>query len=224
MTSVRFDGSESSGEPSQQQLDAWRRRRSRPDNEVPHPLTQTALLARTADAALAVVGVAAYSTGISFRLAVRLRTRPPEFRPNEMYELVGGGWSRDDDNSKQLLLGVEYSDGRRASNMTSFLPSEPDLDPETPLLRPGNGSGSGLTYDMEYWLTPVPPDGPVMVVCAWPIVGIEETSVVLDDAAFTTASALAVSLWPEQPLETPGRSAPPEPPACGWFAGSTGPS
>jgi hypothetical protein len=51
---------------------------------------------------------------------------------------------------------------------------------------------------------PLPPDGPVTFVAAWPEYGAAETRAGLDGAAIRAAAARAVSLWPEEPETSPG--------------------
>jgi hypothetical protein len=53
---------------------------------------------------------------------------------------------------------------------------------------------------------PLPPDGPVTFVAAWPEHGVAETRTQLDAAAIHAAVARAVTLWPEEPYNYPGRS------------------
>jgi hypothetical protein len=44
-------------------------------------------------------------------------------------------------------------------------------------------------------LTPLPPAGPLLVVCAWSAVGIAESRTILDGTAIAEAGTRAVTLW-----------------------------
>jgi hypothetical protein len=202
-------------ESSSERPEAWASRMSRPEHEVPHPVPIAVLLARTDDVAVAVAGVSAYTTGITFELVIRMRVRPPGIGGHELPELIHG-WGNESD-SRQLLFGVEYPDGRKISNVGGPAWPRSGIPDDQPVLLPGGGGGSDLAQEMSYWLSPVPPDGPVAFVCAWLAVGIEETRRVIEDAALTSASAQAVVLWPPQPLNDP-TPAKPTLPANGLFA------
>lgn len=213
---MRSYSQSSQSESSSGRPEAWASRMSRPEHEVPYPVPIAVLLARTDDVAVAVAGVSAYTTGITFELVIRMRVRPPGIGGHELHELIHG-WGNESD-SRQLLLGVEYPDGRKISNVGGPAWPRSGIPDDQPVLLPGGGGGSDLAQEMSYWLSPVPPDGPVAFVCAWLAVGIEETRRVIEDAALTSASAQAVVLWPPQPLNDPTPAAKPTLPANGWFA------
>lgn len=195
------------------------RRRSEPNNEVPAPVPFTAVLGRTDDVAVCIVGIHVFTTGLSFRLAVRLRQVPPG-QEHRIFEMVSGhrlpGTSAED----RLLLGVEFSDGRTASNVASddwFAMDE--LPDDQLVLSPARGGGGGLHYDQHFWLSPLPPPGPVTIVCAWPALGLSESSAECDGQLLLDAAARALVLWPpsSQSFEP---EPPPEPPVVptGWFS------
>jgi hypothetical protein len=203
-------------EPTTEQNAGLLERLSRPDNEIPHPVPIAVLLAKTDDLAVAVSGVAAYTSGISFELVVRFRALPAGIRRHELHELVSG-WG-DEPDPRRMLLGVEYADGRKASNIGGPAWREGGVSHDQPILTSGGGGGSDLAQDMSFWLSPIPPDGPLSFVFAWTALGVEETRHVVKDAALTSASARAVVLWPRQADDD--HEPPPEPslPAHGWFA------
>ena len=160
----------------------------------------------------------AFSSGISIKIAVRFRksdTSGPGFGA-DMFGHRGHGAP-----DGGLLIGVGYPDGRTASNFSSRRFPEPFTPEDQPLLISGGGGGGGRTFDMEYWLTPLPPPGDVTIVVAWPAHGVDESRTVLPADAIAHGVADKVELWPwqgpEQDDEPPGI---PEPtlPAGGWFA------
>jgi hypothetical protein len=71
--------------------------------------------------------------------------------------------------------------------------------------------------DHDYWLTPVPPPGPLTVVLACAGLGIEETSVQLDGDALVQAAARAEVLWPRAREDEPDLAEEPLLPDGGWF-------
>jgi hypothetical protein len=107
-----------------------------------------------------------------------------------------------------LRYGVEFADGRRASNLgemlagaTVALPAsgdeQPEPDPANDItLIPGGGHGGGRHSRQELWVWPLPPPGPVAFVCQWPRYGIPESRVEVDGQSIRAAAATAREIWP----------------------------
>jgi hypothetical protein len=72
------------------------------------------------------------------------------------------------------------------------------------MLMPRGGGGGPRRNDMTYWVFPLPPPGPLAIVCEWPAYGIEESRIEIDAALIIDASARAVRLWPDDPDESSG--------------------
>jgi hypothetical protein len=211
MWSVHFGSSNDS--PAD--LEVMKRRLSPPDNEFPAACATSFVLARTDDLAIMVRDLTCYTTGLGFDLDIRLRSTPAGLQPHEVSELVHG-WGTAVD--RRLLVGIEYPDGRKASNLVPMLGAAPAEDQPTVVVR-GGGSGD-RSVEQGFWLTPLPPDGPVTFVCSWQVVGIEEARYVVEDAQLTSLSSRVEVLWPWQPLEpaTPEPLPAPDLPTTGWFA------
>src|SRR4051794_18393827 len=86
------------------------RRLQPPENEVPAVLPVSTVLARTDGSALTLTGVRVFSTGLGFTLA--LRCRPEALPPGEV-DLGSLLWRGRRGAGSELLLGVEFADGRR---------------------------------------------------------------------------------------------------------------
>jgi hypothetical protein len=192
------------GEPD----DDLHRRIEPPGNEVPVTLPQNVLLARTDDVAVALLGLQVSSTGVSFHLTVRARASALRRLDHRLTELV---WDHGPRGSR-FLLGVEFSDGRRGSSL-------PGGSSEGVLLHSRGGGGGETSISQRWWLSPLPPEGPVRVVVRCPELGIEEAAVQLDGAAIRRAADDVVTLWPWEP-ELPRPEPPPLPdlPDDSWFA------
>jgi hypothetical protein len=101
-----------------------------------------------------------------------------------------------------LRFGVQFSDGRRGTNMDQY-PSVPEeLPPDQPVLGGGVGSdggrlGRGASWDLELAIQPLPPPRPLAFVCAWPGRGIPETRVEIEAGLVLDASAAAVPFFAE---------------------------
>ena len=97
-------------------------------------------------------------------------------------------WKRPARTGITPLFGVEYSSGARAANVNDL---RPEVQTEDVLIlrtsAHGRSSGSFLgsagvsrSITCSYWLSPLPPAGPVRFVCAWPECGIPEHRVEID--------------------------------------------
>jgi hypothetical protein len=139
------------------------------------------LLANTGDVAVAVGGMTAYPNGVTFTLRVLRREPGADDLFMRLHHPRPGG----------LRLGVELADGSR---VLAERGAEPGAGPT---LASRGGGGGGLSYELEYWLWPLPPDGPLRFACAWPDEGIEETTAELE-APIREAAARAVELWPDE--------------------------
>jgi len=95
-----------------------------------------------------------------------------------------------------LRLGLRFSDGRAATNVSPPFWS-PEVEPAGLLLLADGGGGGARRYDMTYWVWPLPPSGLVTFVCEWPAFGIEESRADIDAQFILQAAARATPLWPE---------------------------
>ena len=193
------------GGPDDEQL----RRMSAPDNEIPVAVPLNVLLARTDDAAMALLDLQVYTTGMSLTLAVRARSGPGARDLNNLvFEHRPSGAGR-------LLLGVEFADGRRASNLYGL---EPQSDV---VFHSGGGGGGDRSVDQSWWLSPLPPEGPLTFVTRCAALGIRETRTVVDASVIRGAAADVITLWPWTPPDYGEHPPPPPPdlPEGSWFAG-----
>jgi hypothetical protein len=205
------------GESPQERIAKMRRvmaRMNPPDNEAPGVIPISAVIARGDDVAVVLTHAKVYSTGINFDFLAR---RSQASDDDALYEQVNGHHHR---GTPQLLIGVEYADGRRVTN----LPGRSELhrhseEDTSPVLWPGGGGGGSQSVEIAYWLWPRPATGALTVVCAWPALGIAETRTVISAEAIATAGAQNVELWQwEPPADRP--EPPPQPiPDLphGWF-------
>lgn len=180
-------------------------RRVLPENEIPEAVAVNAILARTDDVVIAMIGGHAYTCGLGFDLAIRFRQGPQGTMKQRSAEMFGALSGRPDPD-QQLVLRVEYADGRAATHVGSRLsPADPaDSAPEMPSLSPLALRGTGNSLDQSLWLSPLPPSGPLEVVCSWPAHDVPESRTVLDGAAIAEAGSRAVVLWPRPHLRPPG--------------------
>jgi hypothetical protein len=63
-------------------------------------------------------------------------------------------------------MGVAYPDGRTASTVGSRRFSDPVTPGDAPSLMDHGGGGGGRTFEMNYWLTPMPSSGDLTIIVA----------------------------------------------------------
>jgi hypothetical protein len=168
----------------------------RPSEVIPGSVPAELLLIRTEQVAVAVASVRAYPNGFEFTVLSRLRTAdgtgPSLGGPLERHGRFASA------PGDALRLGIMYADGRRAATTGSWRPGDDD-DPERLVLRRGGGGGNERYWDGDFWVHPLPPDGPVTFVASWLKHGVGETRAELDGAAIRNAARRATVLWPPEP-------------------------
>lgn len=194
----------------------WFRRMMAPENEVPVALPRNTLLARTEDVAVALLGLHVYTTGVAFALIVRVRPAAAGRLPVGE-ALMGRPHPFGRESHARFLIGVEFSDGRRVTSLDM-------RDPGAEIVFNLASSSSGDTGGKQtWWLSPLPPEGPLRLVVRCPEIGIAETSTELDGTAIRRASNDVVALWPWAMPDPGGRRPdpppPPDLPRDSWFAG-----
>ena len=192
---------------------AWRRRQ-RPENEVPVSVAIDAVLADGPEVVVFISGARVFSNGVDFTVEVRARRGTNDGQGGMLGGVHGHG-----DPSNRLLLGVEFSDGRRCTNIGAPFTADFHDSPDRPLLTPGGGSGGTRASDISLFLSPLPPPGDLRVVCVWPKFGLPEKITVLSADVIVEAAHRVRVLWPwEAEPEPEWGVKPPNVPEGGWFA------
>jgi hypothetical protein len=149
---------------------------------------------------VAVVDCVAYSNG--FKLGVSIRSK------DEIdHRSLGFGSPMEREVKGTLRVGVRFADGRETTTsghgpgldvMAYYSVWREGREPEVPagpVIAHGSGGGGGRRWDSEYWVWPLPPDGPVTVSCEWLAVGVELSSTEVDGGVIRRAGATSTSLW-----------------------------
>src|SRR5579884_2314559 len=145
---------------------------------VPGVVPLELALARTDRFAVFVTSLNAYPEGFEFDLvAVAAPSEGDEELLDPMlfgpprHRLRPGVEGIPDD---VLRIGVQFSDGRKATNTGGFPHFPPDFEnpPDAPVMRGGGGGGGDRRWHQSEWVWPLPPPGPLAFVCQWPAAGI----------------------------------------------------
>ena len=187
-------------EPVRHRRPVW----MRSDAVIPGVVPAELLLVRTEQVAVAIGGVHAYPNGFEFTVHARLRREDEPGPPGGgLFGRPGRGMR---ELSEGLRLGVMYADGRRAAASGGHHPRLDDAEPGRLVLFENGGGGSSRRWDGDFWVHPLPPEGPVTFVVSWAERGVAEARADLDGAAIGEAARRAVTLWPEEPASEPGDS------------------
>lgn len=189
--------------PPPEQVRSGRPAWMRSDAVIPGLVPAEVLLVRTEQVAVAIGGVHAYPNGFEFTVHARLRHEDePEPARGGLFGRHGRMTRTPDEG---LRLGIMYADGRRAATPGGH-PRPDDAEAGRLVLFENGGGGSSRTWDGNFWVHPLPPDGPVTFVVSWVEHGVAEARAELDGAAIGAAARRAVTLWPEEPESEPGDS------------------
>jgi hypothetical protein len=170
-----------------------------PDNMLGTPVPLRLLLARTEHVAVAVTDALAYPMGVKLTLAVRRRLGEDDDPSFDPFHPLFSHRSRGGEAPPELLrFGVQLADGRKATTLDDHPWARgEETKPEGPLLMPGGGSGGATSWDLGFWLWPLPPPGPLAFVCEWPAEAIGVSRAETDAGALVAAAELAEELWPD---------------------------
>jgi hypothetical protein len=158
---------------------------------VGQPVGVRAILVRTDEIVIAVVGVSAFPTGVKFNVLGMRRpaSPPPNWRPFD------DPWSsRHGEDGFQLR--AEFADGR-ASAYREYAP-EPGTVPSSPVILPSSGSSEFDRWNFSYWLWPLPPEGDLTFVCEWQAMGIPESRASIDATLIRKCAQEAIDVWPAE--------------------------
>jgi hypothetical protein len=172
-------------EPEQPPRPRW----AKPELVLGGTIAEEMILAQGSDAVLAVSGLVAFPNGFCFTVTAVLQR---DDRRGRLFQTAFHPEFFDDElpGPEFLRIGVQFADGSAATNLGRFRPL-PDTEPAGPLLHQDGGGGGGRRYDMTYWVWPLPPPGPLSVVCEWPAHGIAESRAELDGQLIREAATLA---------------------------------
>ena len=177
----------------------------RPETVIPGSVPAELLLVRGEAVAVAVGSLRAYPNGFEFAVHVRLRREDAEYRHgmSDPFDWHACG-RRETTGDQALRLGILYADGRRTAT-TSRRPALPGGAEAGELaLQQGGSSGSDRRWDGDFWVHPLPPDGPVTFVASWLAYEVTETRAQVDGSAIRAAASRAIELWPDDPDFEPG--------------------
>lgn len=165
-----------------------------PSDELPAVLPLGRFLWRSNDAAVGVSHLEAYSSGCSIR--VRWMLRQGSRTGDEWNALLDRWMSQDRRGGEILRFGVGLADGQKAS--TEKVPWA-GLEPvEGPVLMRQAESGVSadtISGSVELWLYPLPVPGDLLLAVEGALLGIPESTLVLDAQDVLEAAQHSQGFW-----------------------------
>lgn len=161
---------------------------------IPAVLPAERLIARTDEVVISLGCFWVYPAGLEIEVSVDTKDEWSELDPFQF-----GRPPRPDDGDElspeQLRLGFRFANGAKVTSVGagSAWPEEPG--PKSPVFSSRGGRGSGGRSEADFWLWPLPPLGPLLFVCEWPVAGIPLTESELDAAAILDAAGRARTIF-----------------------------
>jgi hypothetical protein len=168
------------------------------DDEIGRAVALNLMLGRSDKAALWIPAATVNANGFECEFELRYRFDAEDFVSEHWHpfhpplEPTMRRQRRSEEGLSPSLLrwGIQFSDGRKATNVGRRGFPAPDESPEGPVLWPRGGrGGGGDAWQQSYWVWPLPPEGPLAFVCAWPIADMPETRSEIDSALLRDAAA-----------------------------------
>jgi hypothetical protein len=156
--------------------------------ELPTPVAMRLMLVRTEQVAVAVIGVWAYTTGFELVVSVALKDEIPG---ESVASFMAAADEEPLDDDEFCRLGIAFSTGEKAVN------TEPETSSRTsgPIMKVRSGGGSLLSREWRYWISPLPPPGPLAFVIEWPYFGVSESRTEIDAQPILDAASQSIVLW-----------------------------
>ena len=167
-----------------------------PESEIGVGVPVSQVIHSSQDLVVALTDLTAYSNGFAFRIAVRSRTSMDA-------RFFGFGPHRTTD---VITLEVRLADGRAGRGGTGA-PGDEVMEyyhqaseggepavPAGPIVGTSGGGGGGKRWDFQWWVWPLPPDGPVTVTLGWHAKQIT-AAVEIDGTAIRQAGNSSKDVW-----------------------------
>jgi hypothetical protein len=99
-----------------------------------------------------------------------------------------------------LRFGIQFSDGRKATNLDGAGRWDREQGPDGITLMRRGAQGGGQQWSERLWTCPLPPPGDVLFACEWPAQGVDLKTTAVDAELILAAATRARELWPAPDL------------------------
>lgn len=157
---------------------------------LPGYSSQRAVLFRTDEILLLAHRCLVYPTGVEFTLSLLLRDGGDLH--DVPWELRRPPHRGDPPPNDFVRFGIMFSDG---SKWTNLRPWHPGKEPAPPVVVGRGGGGGGGSWDMGYWIWPLPPEGSLTFAAEWPAHDLDEHRASVDADELRTKAGEAEIIW-----------------------------
>jgi hypothetical protein len=169
----------------------------KPSDEVGVLVPYAVVIARSKQALVALAGFHVYSNGVEILLMLRTLSDFVLDDPTGVRELMRRRIDPTTDSLPDTVFrfGVEFSDGRRATNLDMHWGGPDWQTKPPPSIHLGmTGGGGGAAFDWQVWLWPLPPPGVLALVCEYPQAAIAMTRYEVEAAPILEAASQSIKL------------------------------
>jgi hypothetical protein len=159
-----------------------------PPRGIPVTIPTELIVARTEHAVVYLAALVAYPTGFVAEVVVLTDASDPDLDP---FDHDHRFTARRDGAIPpgQLRFGFAFADGSKATNTGAYVDwYETERRPDAPVMSIGGGRGDDGHWERTFWVWPLPPPGPLELVCEWPGANIPPTRVALDGGSLLEAA------------------------------------
>ena len=177
----------------------------RPQGQPLGVVVEGLLLARSRQATVELAYIDAFPEGfeLEIRASANIEYRALARQGDSAPDVFGGHWPMGGESTEVIpaqvmRVGVQFADGRIATNISGH-----DRPVGGPVMWSLSGGASGNRgvgeshFRQGYWISVLPPPGPVTVVCEWPALGIPVSRQQLDARVILDAADRARAMFPD---------------------------
>ncbi len=158
-----------------------------PETEFPAIVPISTLqFGRSAQTAIAITSMSAYSNGFEIFVTRLIRPDVPGFDKDPVPGAPRGMLAE----RQSFQISLQLSDGRMVTSGRHY----GDAEPTGPILRSRGGGGTSHHLLSRWWAWPLPPSGPLEFICQ---LGTGETRVGIDAQLILDAAQRSVRVWPQ---------------------------
>jgi len=133
-----------------------------------------------------------YPNGLEFRLVLLVRDSN-----HDLHDIPWGlprGRRGSELPDEFIRFGLLLADGSKWTNLDGREPWDED-EVTGPVVSELGGGGGGESWEMSFWLWPLPPAGEVNFVASWPLHGIRESTTTVDATELRERATEAEEIW-----------------------------